>query len=354
MGSDERIDAGLLERFTADVLAACGLGREDAECSARVLIASDLRGIDSHGVPRLKGYCDRLRQGLINVHPNFRVITETPATVAFDADNGMGHPSACRAMERCIEKARETGLCMATVRHSNHFGIAGYYAMMALEHGLCGVAMTNATPLVVPTFAREPYLSTAPIAVAIPAGKERPIVLDMATSTVAWGKIEIARREEKPIPAGWALDRDGVVTTDPEAAISLTPLGANRDLGSHKGYGLSLFVEVLCAQLAGATWSRYVAGSRTDPPRPANIGHAFMAWRIDAFRPEDEFLADIDQMLAELRAAEPVDGAPRVYVPGDLEDDAEADRRVNGIPVHPKVVAELRALGEELGVPAPF
>src|SRR5690606_1397669 len=174
---------------------------------------------------------------------------------------------AYRAMQRCVEKAQEIGFCMATVRHSNHFGIAGYYAMMALEAGLCGIAMTNATPLVVPTFAREAYLSTAPIAAAIPAGKERPIVLDMATSTVAWGKIGIARRAEEPIPEGGAVDADGQPTTDPFQAVALTPLGATRELGSQKGYGLALLIEVLCGQLAGAAWGRYVAGSRTEPPR---------------------------------------------------------------------------------------
>lgn len=350
----ERIDAGVLQRFTADVLVGCGLSREDAQCTAEVLLASDIRGIDSHGVPRLRGYCDRLRHGVINLHPDFRVVAETPATIAFDADNGMGHPASHKAMARCIEKAKEAGFCLATVRHSNHFGIAGYYAMMALKEGMCGVAMTNATPLVVPTFAKEPYLSTAPIAVAIPAGKERPIVVDMATSSVAWGKIEIARRDEKPIPWGWALDAEGNITTDPFKAVSLTPLGATRDLSSHKGYGLALWVETLCGQLAGAAWSRYITGSRAVPPRPSNTGHAFMAWRIDAFRPIDEFQAEIDQMLSELRNAEPVEDQPRVYVPGDPEDIAEADRRQNGIPVHPKVVADLRALGKEIGVPAPF
>ncbi|HET9017583.1 MAG TPA: Ldh family oxidoreductase [Thermomicrobiaceae bacterium] len=353
-GAGERINAEVLEQFCADVLTKFGLEPEDAAISAKVLLASDLRGIDSHGVPRMPMYTNRLREGAVNLHPNFRVVAETPATIAFDADNGMGHPAAYRAMKRCIEKAKETGLCMATVRRSNHFGIAGFYAMMALEEGLCGMAMTNATPLVVPTFAKEPYLSTAPIAIAIPAGKERPIVIDMATSTVAWGKVEIARREEKPLPAGWALDREGRDTTDPEAAVSLTPLGWSRELGSHKGYGLALFVEVLCGQLAGAAWSRYVSGSRTVPPRPANIGHAFMAWRIDAFRPEEEFRAEMDQMLGELRAAEPIAGHDRVYVPGDPEDIALADRLERGIPVHPKVVDQLRALGEETGVPAPF
>lgn len=354
MADEIRVDAPVLERFTADVLEGYGLSPEEAAISAEVLLASDLRGIESHGVPRLRSYTDRLKAGLINTAPNFRAVHETPVTVVFDADNGMGHPASARAMRRCIEKAKEIGLCMATVRHSNHFGIAGYYAMMALEEGLCGMAMTNATPLLVPTFAREAYLSTAPIAIAIPAGEQRPIVIDMATTTVAWGKIEIAQREGKPIPLGWALDADGKPTTDPFAARALTPLGSTRELGSHKGYSLSLFVEVLCAQLSGASWTRYITGSRDDPPRPANMGHAFMAWRIDAFRPEEEFKAELDAMLAELRAAEPAAGFERVYVPGDPEEIAEADRRMNGIPVHPKVAEELRAIASEVGVPAPF
>jgi LDH2 family malate/lactate/ureidoglycolate dehydrogenase len=350
----DRIDAEMLEQFTAQVLMGFGLKPEDARISAEVLVASDVRGIDSHGVPRMTYYAERLRAGLIDFDAELTVVTETPATIAFDAHNGMGHPASYHAMARCIEKAKETGLCMATVRHSNHFGIAGYYAMMALKEGMCGLAMTNATPLVVPTFAREPVMSTAPIAVAIPARDQRPIVIDMATSAVAWGKVEIARRENHPIPEGWAYDAEGKPTTDPFAAVSLAPLGSTRDLGSHKGFGLSLFVEVLCAQLAGSSWSRYVGGSRTNPPRPSDTGHAFMAWRIDAFRPEDEFYADIDSMLAEIRALEPTAGHDRVYVPGDPEDIAEIDRRERGIPVHPSVVAELRALGDEVGVKAPF
>lgn len=350
----DRIDAETLEHFTAELLMGFGLKPEDARISAEVLIASDIRGIDSHGVPRMGHYAERLRSGMVNVDAELTVVTETAATIAFDAHNGMGHPASYRAMQRCIEKAKESGLCMATVRHSNHFGIAGYYAMMALNEGLCGLATTNATPLVIPTFAREPILSTAPIAVAIPARDQRPIVIDMATSTVAWGKVEIARRENKPIPWGWAYDADGNMTTDPFAAVSLTPLGATRELGSHKGYGLSLFVEVLCGQLAGSSWSRYVGGSRHVPPRPSDTGHAFMAWRIDAFRPEEEFYAEIDSMLAELRTLEPAEGHDRVYVPGDPEDIAEIDRRERGIPVHASVLDELRALGDEIGVKAPF
>ena len=355
MVEDARVPADVLEEFTTNVLLALDVLPEDARLTAAILIASDVRGIDSHGVPRLRMYVNRIRDGLINLRPNLRVISEAPAAIAFDADNGLGHPASYRVMQRCIEKAQEAGMCMATVRHSNHFGIAGYYATMALEvEGMCGLAMTNATPLLVPTFAREPYLSTAPIAIAIPAGDQWPMVLDMATTTVSWGKVEIARRAEKPIPSGWAYDRAGNITTNPNEAVALTPLGSSRDLGNQKGYGLALFVDVLCGQLAGANWSRYISGSRDAEPQPSNTGHAFMAWRIDAFRPLAEFLGGMDAMLGELRAAEPAPGHERVYVPGDPERIAEADRLERGVPVNPKVLDDLRQIGQEVGVRAPF
>ncbi|MCS7051451.1 MAG: Ldh family oxidoreductase [Thermomicrobium sp.] len=209
-----RIHVEELQRFVTAVFERAGLTPEDAAISAEILVAADVRGFDSHGVARLDYYVNRLEAGAINVRPHFRAVAETPSTVVFDADNGMGFTSGYRAMRRCLEKARESGICLATVRRSNHYGIAGYYATMALEEpGMIGVSMTNATPLVVPPHAQEAYLSTAPLAFAIPAGKERPLVFDGATSTVAWGKIEIARRNREPIPLGWALDaeeRDGV------------------------------------------------------------------------------------------------------------------------------------------------
>ena len=349
-----RIPSDALQSFTSDVLVGFGVKREHADQVAEVLVASDVQGIDSHGVPRLKMYTDRLRDGLVNLDPKMTVITETAATLALDADNGMGHPASIEAMNRCIAKAKETGLCMTTVRNSNHFGIAGYYAAMALEHGLCGVAMTNATPLVVPTGAKRAYLSTAPIAAAIPAGKEKPILLDAATSTVAWGKIEIAQRENKPIPAGWAVDADGNITTDPNQAVALTPLGGARETSGQKGFGLGLWIEMLCGQLAGGPWGAHVKGSRDEVPGPTRTGHAFMAWRIDAFTSEDDFKAGIDRMIQEIKSLETVDGVDRVMIPGEPEYEAEADRRANGIPVHPVVVEQIRMIGREVGVEAPF
>lgn len=347
-----RIPVEELQRFVTTLFIRTGLNEEDAAISAEILLAADLRGFDSHGVARLGYYLRRIEAGAVNVRAELRTVVETPSTVVFDADNGMGFPSGYRAMRRCLEKARESGLCLATVRRSNHYGIAGYYATLALqERGMIGVSMTNATPLVVPPHARDPFLSTAPIAFAIPAGKERPLVFDGATSTVAWGKIEIARRNREPIPLGWALDAEGRPTTDPFAAVALTPLGAFPELRSHKGYALALLVEVLCGQLAGGVWAKYVGGSRSETIGPSQTGHAFLALRIDAFRPLEEFLADMDDMLGELRRARPAEGAERVLVPGDLEYETELERRAHGIPVHPQVLQELEAIARRYDVP---
>ena len=349
-----RIPVEELQRFVTTVFTRAGLPEEDAAISAEILVAADVRGFDSHGVARLDYYVGRLEAGAINVRPTIRAVAETAATLVFDADNAIGFVSGYRAMRRCIEKAKESGICLATVRRSNHYGIAGYYATMALdEPGMIGVSMTNATPLVVPPFARDAFLSTAPIAFAIPAGKERPLVFDGATSTVAWGKIEIARRTRQPIPPGWALDAEGKPTTDPFAARYLTPLGAFPELRSHKGYALALLVETLCGQLAGGVWAKYVGGSRSQTIGPSGTGHAFMAIRIDVFRPLEEFLADMDDMLGELRRARPAEGAERVLVPGDLEYETEQERRANGIPVHPEVLEKLREIAARYEVPLP-
>lgn len=350
-----RVHAEALRQFVIDILRSFGMRDADARISADVLVESDLRGIDSHGVPRLAFYAGRLADGAINLDAELRTVHETAATLTFDAQNGFGPPMAYRAMERCIAKARQAGVCLATVGHSNHYGIAGYYATMALDHpGMAGISMTNATPLLVPTFGSVAMLSTAPIAAAFPAGVEPPFVLDAATTAVAWGKVEIARRMGKPIPRGWAVDGSGEPVTDPFAAVALSPLGGERETSGQKGYGLSLLVEMLCSQLSGSLWSRYVSGSRDRPPRPSDTSHAFIAIDITAFRPLEEFTASVDAMLRELRSTPTRPGYQRVLVPGDPEREAYADRIERGIPVHPSVLADLRALGESRGVATPF
>ena len=344
-----------LTRFAASLLVAMGVPPRHAGPAAEFLLLADLRGVDSHGVARLPFYAARFRRGLIDAGAELRVLREGPSTLAFDAGDGFGLTQAPRAMERCIDKAEETGICLATVGHSNHFGIAGAYALMAARRGLGGMAMTNASTLVVPTFGTQPMLGTNPIAIAVPTstkGTSPPLVLDMSTSAVAWGKIEIARRAGSSIPLGWAVDDGGVPTTDPFAARWLTPLGGARETSGHKGYGLGVVVDILCGPLAGAAWGAHVLGSR-GPDRPANVGHTFMAWRIDAFRDPEEFFADLAAMLAELRATPPAPGheGTGVLVPGDPEIRAESVNRRLGVPVRPPVVEELRTLAGELGVP---
>lgn len=322
-----RIHGDNLKQYVIDVFTSYGMRPDDARISADILVESDLRGIDSHGVPRMPMYVERLQSKMINLEAELVTVRENAATITFDAQNGFGPPMAYRAMARCIEKAKESGLCMATVGHSNHFGIAGYYATMALDHpGMAGIAMTNATPLLVPTFAKEPALSTAPIAAAFPSGAGDPFVLDGATTAVAWGKVEMARRSNEPIPRGWAVNAEGETVEDPWAATALMPLGGERKTSGQKGYGLSLLVEVLCSQLSASLWSKHVAGSRVIPPRPSDTSHAFIAINVEAFRPLDEFTASMDDMLGDLRSMEPMQGHERVMVPGDPETIAYADR----------------------------
>jgi LDH2 family malate/lactate/ureidoglycolate dehydrogenase len=349
-----RIHGDALKQCVIDIFTSFGMRQWDAEISADILVESDLRGIDSHGVPRMTFYAQKLRGGMINLNAELKVVRETAATITYDADNGFGPPMAYLAMQGCIEKAKQAGVCLATVGHSNHFGIAGYYATMALDHpGMAGIAMTNASALLVPTFGKVAKLSTAPIAAAFPAGVEAPFVLDAATTAVAWGKVEIARRSNSAIPAGWAVDDEGQSVTDPWAATGLQPLGGERITSGQKGYGMALLVEILCSQLSGSLWSRDVHYTR-GPAQPSDTSHAFIAIDINAFRPLDDYNASMDEMLADLRGMEPAAGHERVYVPGDPEAIAYADRVERGVPVHPVVVEELRALAAERGLNVPF
>lgn len=354
IGSVPRFTQEGIVTFVADAFVAAGMDAGDAREAAEFLTLADLRGVESHGVARLPGYINRLKAGLIDAHAELTVVQEWPSTLALDARNGLGLTMGRQAMVRTIAKAEESGICLTTVRNSNHFGIAGSYALMAAEHGLGGMAMTNASRLVVPMFSKSPMLGTNPIAFAVPTGSGRPFILDMSTSTVAWGKIEIARRAGLPIPAGWALDKAGHPTTDPAAVAGLMPLGGPRDQSGHKGYGLAVMVEVLTAMLAGSAWS-YDIGRTTSTAgysSPGGIGHCFLAWRIDAFRDPAEFRASMDAMIAELRAAPLAEGmiAESVMVPGDPEAESERVNRSQGTPVRAEVLVELAEMAETIAI----
>jgi L-2-hydroxycarboxylate dehydrogenase (NAD+) len=356
-----RVWAEPLKGFCVQVFQKLDVPDEDARITADVLVAADLRGVDSHGVARLRRYVNGLRDGMMIARPEVQVVAETPVTALMDAGAGLGQPTSYRAMERVVQKAGEYGAGFVTVRNSNHYGIAGYYAMMALDHDCIGLSMTNSAALVAPTFGRDAVLGTNPIAVAAPSGKEYPFVLDMATSTVPRGKLEVYNRLEKSIPLGWATDETGTPTDDPGRVLEnmkqglgggLLPLGGAGELMSgHKGYGLGLWVDVFCAVLSGAAYADTVYPKTPDGrPLPSKIGHFFGAWRVDGFRPVDEFKAAMDDLQRRLKDTAKATGESRIYVHGEKEYEEAERRSRDGIPLNPKVAADLKAIGEEVGV----
>ena len=358
-GSTVRADA--LTDFCVRVFEKAGVSSEDARITADVLVRANLRCIDSHGVARLARYVNGLRDGVMVARPEERIVVETSTTITLDAGAGLGQPVSYRAMTKAIQKAGEYGCGFATVRNSNHYGIAGYYAMMALEQDMIGMSTTNAAVLVVPTFGRDAMYGTNPIALAVPAREERPFVVDMATSTVPRGKLEVYHRQEKPLPLGWATDEKGIPTSDTSRVLDnfvkragggLLPLGgAGEEFSGYKGYGMGLMVEILSAVLPGAAFLTSVYPKDADgQPLPANLGHFFGAWRIDAFRPPEEFKGDMDRLIRELKGGSFAEGATRIYVHGEKEFDETDIRARHGIPLEAKVEASMRQIAADLSV----
>lgn len=352
------IHAKPLRSFTEQIFQAIGCSETDAQLAADVLVSADLRGVDSHGVARLAGYVRLYDHGRLNPTPNIRIVHESPSTAVVDGDRGLGLVVGPWAMRVAIEKARVAGTGWVAVRNSNHFGIAGYHALLAAEHDMIGQAMTHAAPLVAPTFSLDKLLGTNPIAVAIPAATEPPFLADFASTAVAYGKLEILQRKGQDIPVGWAQDANGNATTDANAVKNggaLLPLGSDREHGSHKGYGLGAIVDIFSGVLSGANYGPWVPPFATAGFMQANegvgvgTGHFFGAMRIDAFRPADEFKQHMDTWIQRFRSAKAVDGQ-QVLVPGDPERMLEADRLQNGIPVHETVVKSLNELGDRFGV----
>jgi LDH2 family malate/lactate/ureidoglycolate dehydrogenase len=349
IGLNPRVDHKKLTRFVRSAFERLGVPADDAAIAADVLVMADLRGVETHGVIRFNPhawYVKWLSEGSMKAKPNMRVISETPSAVLLDGDCGIGMVIGHRAMEVAIRKAMETGVGMVGVRNSRHFGMSAYYAMQALPHDMIGIAMTNASRQVVPTFGREARFGTNPLCLAAPAKEHLPFVIDMATTTAAAGKLEVAARYGQKIPVGWALNEKGEPLSDPRAAQKarrLLPLGGTREGGSHKGYGLAILVEILSGVLTGTV----TALNSDQNPR----GHFFGAIRIDSFRSVDEFKRDMDRLIQELKATPPVDGQERVYVAGEIEFETARERAANGIPLHSSVLNGLRELGEVLSLP---
>ena len=345
--------------FVERIFLKIGCSEKDAGSAAKALLAADLRGIDSHGVARLSGYV-RLWEGKrINATPSIKVIYETPSTAVVDADGGLGLVAGPVAMQVAIDKAKVAGTGWVSVQHSNHFGIAGYHAMMALEHDMIGIAMTNASPLVAPTFSVERLLGTNPICVVVPAGEEPAFVADMATTTAANGKLEILQRKNLAAPAGWIQDMEGNISVNPnelKKGGALLPLGGDKEHGSHKGYALGAIVDIFSAVLSGANYGPWVPPFVSflpvaDDLPGKGIGHFFGAMRVDAFRPAADFKKHMDQWIRRFRSAKTVKGYESVVIPGDPERITEAERLNTGIPLLPAVVEDLSDLGEKFGIP---
>ncbi len=330
-----------------------------AVLAANALLSADLRGIDSHGIARLSGYVRLWEVKRVNATPAIKIVHETPSTAVLDGDQGLGLVIAQEAMKIAIAKAEKVGTGWVSVQNSNHFGIAGYHAMLALEHNMIGVAMTNASPLVAPTFSIDKMLGTNPIAVAAPAGSQPPFVADLATTTAANGKLEILQRKNEETPAGWVQDQSGHSTTDAhilKKGGALLPLGSDREHGSHKGYALGAMVDLFSALLSGANYAPWVPPFPAYVPMPAQqpgkgIGHFIGAIRIDAFRPADEFKKDMDHWIEGFRNARPMEGHYQVLVPGDPERIAEQERLQDGISLHEEVVKDLHELGARFDLP---
>ncbi len=347
-----------LHAFALKVFGYMGCSDEDAQLASDVLLSADLRGVDSHGVARLSGYLRLHEVGRVNAKPNVRIVYETPSTAVVDGDSGLGLVVAPKAMQIAIDKARNVGTGWVSVKNSNHFGIAGYHAMMALKNDMIGWAMTNASALVTPTFSRKKMLGTNPICVAVPAGEEAPFVADFATTTAANGKLEILQRKNAQAPMGWVQDAEGVATTDSNAVRkggALLPLGGDREHGSHKGYALGSIVDIFSGVLSGASYGPWVPPFPAYVPMPdfmpgEGLGHFLGAMRIDAFRPAEEFKHHMDSWIRCFHAADPVHPQQPVLVPGDPEREMEILRRKEGIPLVAPVVADLEALAAKTGI----
>ena len=346
-------ESGLRETVAA-FFERMGLTPDDAALATDVLVVADLRGVETHGVSNTpRDYLSAYSVGEINPRPDWRIVRESPSTATIDCDAGIGLVVAPKAMEIAIAKAESVGMGMVTMSNGRHLGMAAYHAMMALDHDMIGMCMTSAPPIMVPTFGAEPRLGTNPIALAAPAGKEAPFVFDAATTAVAGNKLVLAKRLGNDILPGWLADEDGspimedIPTPDLSSATAnptlLLPVGATRELGSHKGYGWACIVEILGGILSGG-------GYGMNPGRP-NFGHSVAAYRIDAFMDVPDFKRTMDEWLENLRTTKPAPGHDRVFYPGLPEAEDEADRKVNGIPLHPEVVDWFRDTCAELEIP---
>ncbi len=346
----------------SDILIGFGVLESDALVTAQVLVAAEMRNIPSHGLLRLPDYIHLIKNGRINPCANPRIIHQTPSTATYDGDAGLGPAVANSAMDLAIKKAGEVGTAWVAVSNSNHFGIAGYFALKAIPHDMIGICMTNANPLVAPTFSAKGLLGTNPIAVAIPANKENPLVADFATASIARGKVDLLDRKGASIPEGFVQQEGGLPSTDPgvlKRGGAILPLGSTREYGSHKGFCLAAVVDIFSALLSGANYGPFVPPSVAYLPLQANLpgkgtGHFVGAMRIDAFQPAEQFKNEMDAWIQTFRNAPSAKGQEKIIIPGDPERESEDKNTITGVEISEKVLEQIRLLCQEAKLQSPF
>ncbi len=353
-----RIDFETMEKLMTDVFKGLGVPDNDARICTDVLITADKCGIDSHGINRLKPiYFDRIRAGIQFPAANFEIIREGPTTAVVDGHDGMGMVISNRAMELAISKAKEFGMGMVIVKNSTHYGIAGYYASLAIKAGMIGITGTNARPSIAPTFGIDNMLGTNPLTFGMPTDEEFPFLIDCATSVSQRGKIEVFARENKEIPKGWVIDKNGKTKTDPkqilidlvEGKAALTPLGGiGEDTGGHKGYGYATVVEILSAALQGGSYMQMLSGIKDGQRTPYHLGHFFIAIDVSAFTELDEFKKTTGEILRKLRSSKKIPGQDRIYTAGEKEYLTWLDRKDKGVPINRELQKEIKEMIKEL------
>ncbi len=344
--------------FVVQYMSKLGVPEQDAKIVGDVLISADLRGVESHGLLRLGSYYgSRISKNFINPTTPYKILSETITTALIDGGNGCGQVVSYKAMQMAIEKAKKSGMAAITVNNSNHFGIAGYYSMMALKEGMIGFCMTNSQPLVAPTYGKTAMVGTNPISVAAPSHTQYPYVLDMATSAVAYGKIQLYDKKNEKIPLGWGIDEDGHVTDDPTKIKpgghgALLPLGGMDITAGYKGYGLAILVDILCSILSGGNFLTQVGSPAK--AEPTGVSHFFMAINIDAFRPVMDFKLQMDDMISVLKNSPLAAGRDEILIAGQKEFQYEEYNNLNGVPLIQPIVDDLIKDGEKVGVQFPI
>jgi LDH2 family malate/lactate/ureidoglycolate dehydrogenase len=350
----------VLRKFIKDVFVKAGVPEDDAEISADVIIESDIRGIESHGIGRLNYYYQRILSGQHQPVTHFEIVKETPTTAVVDGHHGMGMVVGTRAMQLAIDKAKTFGLGCVVVRNSTHYGIAGYYPSMAVKNEMIGLSVTNTRPSVAPTFGVQPLLGTNPIAFGAPSDEDFPFIFDAATPIAQRGKIEVLARAEKPVPSGWLIDNNNQPVIDPNTALlafgeqsaAFLPLGGVGEiLGGHKGYGLGVLVEILSASLQSGVFLHDLSGVAADgSPQPFRVGHFFLAINIGFFTPIEDFKRTTGNILRELRNSTKAPGQSRIYTAGEKEYENAKVTRVKGVPINANLQKDIKYLVEKLDI----